>query len=393
MTVGFNSEIDAYLMAEDPAYVDSDERLDSILLHASRMKASDINFQTEEPVIAEVSGLNVPLTRRVLSAGEVDEIINLIYGANGVGQIRGGNDIDVSYSVIASREEKYRYRVNVTGCESYGSSDGAQVTLRTINGNPPRLADLAVEEAITRSYRHEDGLVIVCGGTGNGKSTLLAGMMSEIIMDPKSHKKIIEFSAPIEFVYDALPRSSVVISQHEIPRHLPSFERAVRNALRRAPKIIYISESRDHQTIAATLEASETGHAVYTTVHSESVHGALYRMVNMFPSSERSTRMYEIIEAMRMIVVQKLVRRADGSGRLALREFLVFDDGIREALHNTQSLKEAVGLVATLVEKQGQTMLASAYDKFHQGLINRSVVATLEAKSKASLMDELIPSF
>ena len=103
--------------------------------------------------------------------------------------------------------------------------------------------------------------------------------------------------------------------------------------------------------------------------------------------------MYEIVEALRMIVVQRLVRRADGSGRLALREFLVFDDSVREALRNTQSLKEAVGLVATLVEKQGQTMLASAYEKFHQGLINRSVVASLEAKSKASLMDELLPSF
>lgn len=393
MSAGFQSAVADYLMAEEPTYLDSAAKLDAVLIHASRLRASDLTIQTEEPIIADVSGKNVPLTRRALAASEVDEIINLLYGSNGVGRIRSGDDIDISYSAIASRSEKYRYRVNVTGCEHYGNADSSQITMRTINGKPPLLADLAVEPMILENYRHDDGLVIVCGATGNGKSTLLAGMMREIIEDPKAHKKIIEFSAPIEFVYDELERASVVLSQHEIPRHLPSFERAVRNALRRAPKIILVGESRDYHTIAATLEASETGHAVYTTVHSESVHGCLYRMVNMFPSGERATRMFEIIEALRMVVVQKLVPKADGSGRTALREVLVFDERVRESLRNTQSLKEAVGLVASLVEKQGQSMLASAYEKFHQGIVNRSVVAKLEAKSKATLLDDLAPTF
>lgn len=388
-TPGYDPEL---AMENDLAYVNQEE-LDRLLTHVSRIKASDITIQTDEPLIVEIGGRNVRITKRSLSASEVDEITNIIYGTNGVSRIRSGEDIDVSYSVVIGRGEKYRFRVNITGCEAYGSTDAAQITIRVINGKPPRLADLSVEELILRNYRPHDGLVLVCGATGNGKSTLLAGMMSEVILDPNAHRKILEFSSPIEFVYDDLLRSSVLIAQSEIPRHLPSFERAIRGALRRAPKIILVSESRDYLTIAATLEASETGHAVYSTVHADSVHGALYRMVNMFPGSERSTRMFEIIEALRMIVVQRLVRRADGSGRVALREILVFDDRIREALRNTQSLKEAVGLVQTLVERHGQSMLASAYEKFNNGIIDRNEVSKLETKGKASLLDDLQPSF
>lgn len=384
------------LMASEPSVISRDNpgALDSILLHAVELKCSDLNLQTEEPVLAHRDGKIVPLTARPLSSHEVEEALSIFYGGqSGVGRIRGGEDVDPSYGVRSASGERLRFRVNATGCDSYGNPDGIQITIRTINSRPPRMSDLGIEKDIVDNYRVHDGLVLVCGGTGHGKSTTLAAMMGAIIEDPGAHRKIIEYAAPIEYIYDSLPRHSVVLSQHEIGRHLPSFERAVRNSLRRAPHIIVVGECRDHLTMAATLEASETGHAVYTTLHSDSVAGTFYRAVNMFPSAERSQRMYEISEALRMIVVQRLVRRAGGAGRVALREYLVFDDRIREAIRNTSSLKDAVSTVSSFVEKRGQTMLADAYQKFNSGLISPDVVASLEARNRAGLLDSLNVEF
>lgn len=383
------------LMTPDAPVISRDlpENLDQILLHCSLNGFSDINFQTEEPIIGHKDGKLVPVSQRTLSSRELEEAVSIFYGGqSGLGRIRSGEDVDPSYSVRTSTE-RYRYRVNATGCDSYGNPDGIQITVRTINSKPPRMKDLGFEEEIVKHYRVDDGLVLVCGGTGNGKSTSLAAMISEIVEDPEAHRKIIEYAAPIEYVYDSIPRHSIVITQHEIGRHLPTWERAVRNSLRRAPHIIVVGECRDHKTMAAALEASETGHTVYTTLHSESVAGTFYRAVNMFPSEERSTRMYEIAEAIRMVVVQKLVRRQDKPGRVALREFLVFDEGIRAAIRNTNSLKDAVSTVAAFVDRRGQSMLMDATSKAEQGLISPSIVAALQAKGRAELLDAVGTSF
>lgn len=372
---------------------DAPEALDQILVHCSINGFSDINLQTEEPIIGHKDSKLIPISRRSLSSRELEEAVSILYGGqSGLGRIRGGDDVDPSYSVRHGGE-RLRYRVNATGCDSYGNPDGIQITIRTINSKPPRISDLGIEQEIVDNYRVDDGLVLVCGGTGNGKSTTLAALITEIIADEDANRKIIEYASPIEYVYDSIARHSVVITQHEIGRHLPSWERAVRNSLRRAPHIIVVGECRDHKTMAAALEASETGHTVYTTLHADSVPGTFYRAVNMFPSEERSTRMYEIAEAMRMIVVQKLVRRIDKPGRVALREFLVFDENIRAAIRNTTSLKDAVSTVASFLDRRGQTMLADATAKAQAGLISPSVVSALQAKGRAELLDSLGTAF
>ncbi len=364
--------------------------LDRLLIHVSQIRASDITIQTEEPVYAELAGRFVRLTKRPLTNSEVDAIVNLLYGTNGSSRISQGMDIDQSYTVQARGGPRYRFRVNITGCHSYGTH-GTQITIRMISGIPPLLKELRVEPGILSAYRAPEGLVLICGPTGSGKSTLLSAMMREIAADPEAHKKIITYEAPIEYVYDEVPRATTVISQHEIPRHLPSFAAAVRNSLRRAPKIILVGETRDAETVQAALEAAETGHTVYSTAHVESVPGLLYRLTNLFPPAERGSKMFEIIEALRLVVVQRLVRTRDGRGRVALREFLYFDQAIRDELRHAQTLREAVAKVAQFVDERGQPMIVAARHMYQQGVIGERELEKFELNARPIIEDESQP--
>src|SRR5262249_20263696 len=139
------------------------------------------------------------------------------------------------------------------------------------------------------------------------------------------------YEAPIEFVYDGVIGTHSCIAQTEIPRHLPNFAAGVRNALRRKPSIILVGESRDRETVSAAIEAGQTGHLVFSTVHTTGITATIRRMTSGFEPSERTERAYAMMETLRMVVSQALVPKV-GGGRLGMREFLVFDDRIREIL-------------------------------------------------------------
>ncbi|MFK4705823.1 defect-in-organelle-trafficking protein DotB [Roseateles asaccharophilus] len=370
---------------------------DNLLIHATDLEASDITWQTDEPVMAHIHGRNRRMTKRALNAHEVDNITKYIYGSNGVARIRGGEDIDCRHPIKTHGVgpngtkivRKLGFRVNITGCTTHGDDNGIQITCRTIRSLPPKLSDLGIEEDLVKALFPDSGMVAICGATGSGKSTLLAATIREILEDEDAHQKIITLEAPIEFTYDEVTRSSTIVSQHEIPRHLPTFARGVRNTLRRAPTIILVGETRDGETVNAALEAAMTGHTLYTTMHCDSVAQSLSRMANWFAPSERMTKIFEIIESLRVLVVQRLVKRVDGQGRVALREYLVFDQTVRDQLRMVQTPKEAVHVVSKLVESRGQTMLSAAQRAFDAGLISAELIASIEQASRSDLIEDL----
>ena len=323
------NDLQQYKMDNEPLRFTGGD-LNALLEHCQKFSVSDITIQTNEPVIAEIYGRLMHVTRRKLNNIEVGEILNSIYGANGTTRILSGEDIDSNYEFKANRVERYRYRVNATGCLVEGHS-GIQITLRTIPTDPPILADLRLQDEILQDISPEDGVIYVTGATGSGKSTLLAAIIRYIAEQPDANRKILTYESPIEFVYDNLDVISSVISQSEIPKHLPSFAAGVRNALRRKPRLILVGESRDYETINAVLEAAMTGHPVYTTLHSNGVAETMRRLVGSFGPEERRGKTIDIIETLRMIIWQKLVPSIDGK-QIALREYLIFDDPIRDAL-------------------------------------------------------------
>lgn len=341
--------------------------LAQLLIHCQNLSASDITLQTGEPVFAEVYGRLLRITRRKLSNTEVSEILNLIYGPNGSAQILSGVDIDTHYEFRPNRNERYRFRVNATGCLVEGH-DAIQITLRSIPSTPPKLSELNLEPALIPSLSPTQGIVYVTGSTGSGKSTLLAAIIRDLVEREDSHRKILTYEAPIEFVYDAIDRPSAIVSQSEIPRHLPSFAAGVRNALRRKPRLILVGEARDPETIGAAIEAALTGHPVYTTLHSNGVAETLRRLVNSFPADEANGRMIDIIETIRVVVWQQLVPTNDGK-RIALREFLIFDEKLRDQLIDSK-LENISATTRRLLKKYGQPMSVDAKRKFDAGLIS-----------------------
>ncbi len=354
-----------YLMPNEPVRF-GPKHMDTVLGHCTALNASDITIQTNEPVIAEVYGRLLKVTKRKLSNTEVGDMLNDIYGPNGTAQLLSGHDVDTHYEYRPQRGVRFRYRVNATACQIEGY-DGIQMTFRTIPYEPPQLATLDLAPELLGSLAPPQGIIYVTGATGSGKSTLLASIIRELAEDADSNRKILTYEAPIEFVFDMLQMPSSVVSQAEIPRHLPSFAAGVRNALRRKPRLIMVGESRDKETIAASIEAALTGHPVYTTLHSNGVSETIRRLVTSFPAEERNGRTIDILETIRLVIWQNLVPTVDGK-RVALREYLIFDEEVRDELLNTDP-EMVTAATRRLVKEKGQTMLTDAKKKFAEGII------------------------
>jgi defect-in-organelle-trafficking protein DotB len=355
-----------FLIPQEPVRLTIDA-VNDILIHCVKLGASDITFQTDEPIFAEISGRLKKVTRRKLSNTEIGDVLNAMYGPNATTIIMGGKDIDTHYEIRPNRSDRYRFRINGTGCQVEGH-DGIQITARTIPTEPPTLASMNLPSNIVEALTPEQGVVYITGATGSGKSTLLAAVIRNITEDVESNRKVLTYEAPIEFVFDSIEKVSSIVSQSEIPRHLPSFAAGVRNALRRKPRLILVGEARDPETIAAVMEAAMTGHPVYTTLHSNSVAETIRRLVITFPADERQGRTVDIIETVRLVISQRLVPTVDGK-RVALREFLIFDEKIRDILLETDVLN-ITNVVRKLVREQGQTMEQDAKAKFEAGVIS-----------------------
>ena len=361
-----NKNIINALFPNEPQRINAKE-LNSILVHADRLKASDITFQSGSPVFSEIHGKLYPNTKRQLTNSEVGSILNYIYGPNGTAQLLSGKDIDTNYEVRPNRITRLRYRVNGTACLIDGHP-GIQITLRSIPTSPPEISLMDLPEEILENIAPKDGIIYVTGATGSGKSTLLSSIVRYIAEAPDCHRKILTYESPIEFVYDEIQTHSAIISQSEIPLHLPSFAAGVRNALRRKPGLILVGESRDAETIAASLEAALTGHPVYTTLHTNGVAETLRRLVGSFPQEERVGRTIDIIETLRVIICQHLVSTTEGT-RTPLREYLVFNDAIRDELLKSHP-EQITRATRDILLKHGKTLKQDAKEKFDRKLIS-----------------------
>jgi defect-in-organelle-trafficking protein DotB len=356
--------------------------LDKILEHAEALNASDITLQTGEPCYAEVYGVLIRLTNRKLSNTEVGDLINSIYGPNATTQLLSGKDIDTHYEFRPNRGVRFRYRVNGTACMVEGH-DAIQITLRSIPTTPPKLESMGLPANIIEALSPQEGIIFITGATGSGKSTLLASIIRNLIEMEDSNRKVLTYEAPIEFVYDEIETISAVVSQSEIPRHLPSFADGVRNALRRKPRLIMVGECRDAETISAALEAALTGHPVYTTLHTSGVAETMRRLVTSFSGEERLGRTIDILETIRLCIWQKLVPTVDEK-RVALREYLVFDEEVRDILLESNP-NEVTSVTRKLVRERGRLMTTDAKEKFEQGIISERVYKLIIAGTREAL--------
>jgi defect-in-organelle-trafficking protein DotB len=353
--------------------------LDGLLTWAFDMGASRIAFKTGHPVWVRIHGRNRRVTHQSLDAMDVSQIANHLYGADGTARLQGGQDFDVSYSISRTRTERLRFRLNATPIRS-SWSHAAEVVLRPIPHLPSTLAEQLVEPGILDAFRPREGMVIVSGATGSGKSTLIAGFTMAKLQDADGHYNIAEGAAPIEFLLDRVKSPSSTIAQTEIPRDLPTFERFIRGCMRREPTDIIVGECRDGPTMTAAVQAAISGHVLTTTIHAPDVPLTMQRIASLCPSDERDNLISAVAQSLRLVINQRLVPSTDGR-RTALREYLVFDAKLRLAFLQT-SPSDWPALTRKAVDEQGQSYPVAIRRAVEEGRIS-SQTAAVELKEIA----------
>jgi defect in organelle trafficking protein DotB len=345
-----------------------DNHVDEFLLWCVRKGTSDITIQSDRPVYTDIHGSLYPATYRPLDAADMAVFLQKIYGIDAQARLASGRDLDISYEIRPDRYSRVRFRVNITAILARGR-DAAQITMRVLPSEPPKMDDLNIEEQIIKNWAPRQGMVVITGPTGSGKTTLLAAGNRMLLERPVGCGKMLTYEAPIEFTYDTIQSPRSVVSQSEIPRHLPDFAAGVRNALRRKPNIILVGEARDRETISAAIEAAQTGHAVYTTTHTTGVASTVRRMITAFDKAERAERAFALMETLRLIVTQALVPRVQG-GRIGVREWMIFPDEVREKLLD-MDFENWTNEIQRMIPSYGQTMAKSATIIFEKGIIDK----------------------
>lgn len=368
------------------------DELKDLLVWCAERDVSDVTLKSGEPVMAKSHGIRQRISDRPLTTPEIGDLLNGIYGANGTTTLAGASAIDTSYDIKHTRDTRFRFRVNATSCDFEGGP-GIEITLRSIKSMPPSIEEMNLEPAIMEALSPALGLILVTGETGSGKSTLLSSIIRWRVEQEHANLKVLTGEAPIEYVYDDVIKPSSIVTQTELPKHLHGtqgkndFAEFVRNSLRRDPDIILVGESRDAETIGASLEASMTGHLVYSTVHSNSVDSTIRRMMATFPEGERNGRAVDIVENLRLVVTQRLLRSVDGK-RVPIREYLVFDDEVRDKLLGTH-IDQLPMETRRLTLERGQTLVNDARKKLEEGRIHErefNAIAALSKSQEADLM-------
>jgi defect-in-organelle-trafficking protein DotB len=346
--------------------------LDGLLVWAFEAKASRIAFQSGHPVWVRIHGQNHRVTERAVDDYEFSQIVNHVYGADGMARLQMGKDFDTAYSISLSRSRRLRFRLNATPTRT-PRRDGGNVVMRPIADMPPPLSDQLVEQGILDNYRPGHGMVIVSGATGSGKSTLIAGMTVEKLLDPAGNFDIIEGAAPVEFLLERVRGPTSTMNQTEIPRDLPSFAAFVRGAMRREPTDIIVGECRDSETMDAAIQAAISGHVLTTTIHANNVPLTMQRIASLCPPGERENLISAVAQSLRLIINQRLARSADGR-RTPLREFLVFDADLRSRFLRTDP-GEWPALTSRAVEEKGQSYRSAIENALRAGRITEATAA------------------
>lgn len=334
------------ILKDEPNRFDSDlSAFDHFLVGAAMKGASDINISADLRVRVQLHGDQKLATKRRLLITEVQAMLAHLWSANdAMSLVSAGRPLDFSYEKKIDRKRSQRFRVNATGEQRFGTN-GVQITLRALPDTTPTLDDVELEEELRDRLETASGIIVVAGATGHGKSTTMAAMTRCHLENQARSRKIVDLQAPIEYTFrdintDAADLASF-ISQSEIGvgRNIPTFAEGVRAAMRRAPAVINVGESRDRESMEACIEACLTGHLVNTTTHAGSIAEALRRMAFLFPPEEQQARSFDLMTSLNLIIWQRLVKTADGKGRVALREYLVFDQAVRDRFLNVPALE------------------------------------------------------
>jgi twitching motility protein PilT len=338
-----------------------------LLAFSVKNKASDLHLSAGLPPMIRVDGdvrrINIP-------ALDHKQVHALVYDIMSDKQRRDFEEfleVDFSFEIPSLA----RFRVN-----AFNQNRGAGAVFRTIPSEVLTLEDLGAPRIFKELIEQPQGLILVTGPTGSGKSTTLAAMVDDVNENDYGH--ILTVEDPIEFVHQS---KKCLINQREVGPHTLSFANALRSALREDPDVILVGEMRDLETIRLALTAAETGHLVFGTLHTSSAAKTIDRVVDVFPAAEKEMVRSMLSESLRAVISQTLLKTKDGSGRVAAHEIMIGTPAIRNLIRENK-VAQMYSSIQT-----GQQFGMQTLDQNLQELVKRNVVSSAEARTKAANKD------
>jgi len=365
---------------DDKVYAVNDERqlsMHDLLEYFSKrgtMRVSDLHLKVRCPPVYRVDGDLQKMKGTPLDRETIEKLVRSVLSESEWSALQDTGSVDSSYIT-----ESMQFRINC-----FRDNDGLAMAVRALEKTIPAVEEIGFPNNVWRDIiARQQGLVLLTGITGAGKSTTIASLIDRIAQQRPC--RIITLEDPIEY---RLTSKTAIISQREVGRNVPSFGRGLRDCLREDPDVIFVGEMRDRESTSWTLTAAETGHLVFSTLHTRDVRGTITRVLDMFPPSQQDEVASQMSLGLSHIVCQKLIPRADEKGRVVAMEIL----------NNTYALSNLIRLAKMeQVYSQLQTRTKdvpeermTTLERSLAALVRSGVVTALEAEKWANHLSALI---
>jgi len=332
------------------------------------LKGSDLHVKANSAIRARINGNIVQFAGDIFSKEDALTFAKELLKGR-FSELVENKEIDLVYPF----DERNRFRVNV-----FFQMDGISAVFRAIPITIPSLNDLHLPEVVRELANKERGLILVTGVTGSGKSTTLAALINEINLTKKKH--IISIEDPIEFVHKD---KGCIINQRSVGQDTLSFDKALRAALREDPDIILVGEMRDRETINLALHAADTGHLVFSTLHTIDAKETINRIVSTFPTDEQNRVRLSLSGVIQGIISQRLIPTIDG-GRRAAMEILVRTPTIEKLIMENRDYE-----IKDAIEKGKEHYKSQSFDQHILELYNEGIITKEKAKDYATSASDL----
>lgn len=330
-------------------------QLDKIFRTAVQYKASDIYITTGSKPVLRINGDLILIEEHPVFTKKIAEEY-LLEVLNEEQRKYFAKNLELDFSL--DLPSIARFRVNV-----FVQRKGIAAAFRLIPETVFSIDELGLPEILKTIAEGSNGLVIVTGPTGSGKSTTLASMVNEVNEGDAKH--IITIEDPIEFVHE---NKKCIIEQREVKTHTLSFQKALRSALREDPDVIMVGEMRDLETIQLAITAAETGHLVFATLHTSGAAKSVDRMIDAFPFEQQNQIRSQLAESLRAVIWQNLVKTKDGKGRIAPLEIMINNSAIANMIRKAKT-HQIDSAIETGFKEGMQTMKKSVTDLLDADLI------------------------
>lgn len=349
-----------------------DITIDDLLIECVERKGSDLHITVGLPPTIRVDGELRALEYEPCTDFDTQRLIYDALQDREIEQFEETRELDFSYGVKGIS----RFRFNV-----YRQRGSVGAAMRTISDNVPTMEEMRLPhlDVLRRFCALPRGLVLVTGPTGAGKSTTLATMVNEINYTRNVHVMTVE--NPIEFVHQ---HRKAMINQRELGKDTYSYHAALRSVLREDPDVVLIGEMRDMETIQATLEVAETGHLVFSTLHTNSAPATVDRIIDVFPPNQQEQVRVQLAGSIQGVLSQQLIPMASETGRIVACELMIANDAIRALIRDGKTFQ--IHQVMELSRREGMETMDDALT----GLVAAGLITYSEALQKAVNKDNLV---